>query len=113
MSKLFVGLFFIPMIVNAYSYCDEIDENSRKNQINIDAVHSGYKVFGRGRLYFHSAPDKQCITKNVYVVNGDQVDAYVEHGNYMLIMYFNNDGKEYDGWVEKRRLKATNQNVGH
>jgi len=98
--------------VEAASQCEDIDHDSYRGQVNITPVNSGYEVFGEGRLYFYSAPEEQCINKNIYMVRGDQVEAYAEYNNYLFIIYFTKVGHEVSGWVKKNRLKSTHQGVG-
>lgn len=110
------SLIWLPLLVSmgieAASQCEDIDHNSYRGQVNIKPANSGYEVFGEGRLYFYSAPDDQCISKNIYMVRGDQVDAYAEYNNYLFVIYFTKVGHEVSGWVKKNRLKSTHQGVG-
>lgn len=102
----------VSMCIEAASQCEDIDHDSYRCQVNIKPANSGYEVFGEGRLYFYSAPDDQCISKNIYIMCGDQVDAYAEYNNYLFVIYFTKVGHEVSGWVKKNRLKSTHQGVG-
>ena len=112
MNYLFLLSLLVSMNIEAASQCEDIDHDSYRGQVNINPVNSGYEVFGEGRLYFHSAPDERCISKNIYMVRGDQVEAYAEYNNYLFIIYFTKVGHEVSGWVKKNRLKSTHQGVG-
>lgn len=109
-------LIWLPLLVSmgieASSQCEDLDHNSYRGQFNINPANSGYEVFGVGRLYFYSAPDERCIIKNIYMVRGDQVDAYAEYNNYLFVIYFTKIGHEVSGWLHKNRLRSTHQGVG-
>lgn len=102
----------VSMNIDAASQCEDLDHNFYRDQVNINPAHSGYEVFGTGRLYFYSAPDERCISKNIYIVRGDQVEAYAEYNNYLFVIYFTKVGHEVSGWVHKNRLRPTHQGVG-
>lgn len=51
------------------------DAQAKEVQLYPRAV---YRVKGKGRLYFHSAPDKRCRSTDVFVVPGDTMAAYTE-----------------------------------
>ncbi len=110
------SLIWLPLLVSmgieAASQCEDMDHNSYRDQVNIKPVNSGYEVFWEGQLYFYSAPDDQCISENIYMVRGDQVDAYAEYNNYLFVIYFTKVGHEVSGWVKKNRLKSIHQGVG-
>jgi len=61
------------------------------------------EVVGKGRLYFHSAPNAACIRK-VYVVPGDALTVYTPHDGWMQVMYVSRKGTETSGWVTEKRL---------
>lgn len=66
----------------------------------------GYIVGGKGRLYFHTAPDSNCRSKDIFVIQGDHLVAYSEHGGWYSVMYLNpKTGEDYEGWVRPERLK--------
>ncbi|HEY4375394.1 MAG TPA: hypothetical protein VGN52_25960 [Burkholderiales bacterium] len=65
-----------------------------------------YIVGDAGRLYFHSAPDPACRSKDVFVVPNDRLVGYAEYKGFISVMYLNPVTlKSYLGWVEARRLQ--------
>lgn len=67
----------------------------------------GYKVVGKGRLYFYSAPDAACRTAT-FVIPKDHLIAYTEFGGWLSVMYTHpKTGEPSDGWVKADRLKVT------
>jgi hypothetical protein len=63
-------------------------------------------------LQFLSAPDKRCILKNVFVLPGDSVDAYMDYKGFTLVHYVNlRTDQSAIGWVESSRLKANGQGI--
>lgn len=64
-----------------------------------------YEVAGTGRLYFHTAPNEKCISKNIFVIPGDQIVAYEESGEWSSVAFFSKTGETTDGWVMTKRLK--------
>ena len=86
--------------------CDRILKQAEKEQAFFSPV-EGYKVIGKGRLYFYSAPDKNCRTKDVFVIPNDDLIAYTEYKGWYSVMYVNpKTGDDYAGWVEPERLKS-------
>jgi hypothetical protein len=74
------------------------------------ALAYGFEVAGKGRLYFHSAPNDLCITKKVFVIPGDRLDAISVFGKHAEWVYVNYEPKEADmvsGWVKAERLMFT------
>lgn len=61
------------------------------------------KVAGKGRLYFHTAPAAACIDK-AYIIPGDSLIVHKPHRGWMQVVYVSRSGKEYNGWVEEKRL---------
>ena len=87
--------------------CNRVSKQAEKEASLFSPV-GGYKVIGEGRLYFYSSPDKNCRTKDVFVVPSDELIAYTEYKGWYFVMYVNpKTGKDYDGWVESNRLKFT------
>lgn len=66
-----------------------------------------YEVAGTGRLYFHVAPNEKCINKNIFVIPGDNLNAYAEFGEWSQVMFVSKTGEMIDGWVITKRLKFT------
>jgi hypothetical protein len=87
--------------------CDSISKKAETEQ-NIISPVAGYQVIGDGRLYFHFAPDEKCRNKDVFVIPGDQLIAYTEYKGWFSVMYLNpKTGKDFEGWVQSKRLKFT------
>lgn len=87
--------------------CGRVLKQAEKKQVLFSPV-EGYKVVGEGRLYFHTAPHEDCRTKDVFVVPGDNLTASTEYKGWYSVFYINaRTGKDYDGWVESKRLKFT------
>ena len=65
-----------------------------------------YIVQGKGRLYLYTASDRNCRSKDIFVVVGDSLVAYSVHQGWYLVMYTNpKTGATYEGWVRPERLK--------
>ena len=87
--------------------CDRLSKQAENEQIHFSPV-EGYKVVGEGRLYFHSAPDAKCRTKDVFVVPKDRLVGYSEYKGWYSVMYVNpKTGEDFEGWVDSRRLEST------
>jgi len=85
--------------------CERIAAQAEKDQAHF-FPREGYKVTGKGRLYFHFAPGKDCKTKDVFVITGDELIAYSEYKGWFSVMYANPGANQsFDGWVERNRLK--------
>lgn len=49
-----------------------------------------------------------------FILPGENIDAYIEHQNFMLILYINpKTTKETMGWVVSERLKSNGFGIGH
>jgi len=87
--------------------CDRVLSDAENKQILFSPA-EGYKVAGEGRLYFYSAPDGNCRTKDIFVIPGNELIAYAEHKGWFSVMYINSKtGNDYEGWVESKRLEFT------
>ena len=65
-----------------------------------------YSVGGKGRLYFHSAPDTGCRFKDIFVIPGDSLVVYSSFNEWYEVMYINpKTGEDFSGWVRSERLK--------
>lgn len=65
-----------------------------------------YIVGDAGRLYFHTAPDAACRSKDVFVIPNDRLTGYAEYKGYIQVMYLNPASlKSFMGWVEAKRLQ--------
>ena len=85
--------------------CNAIAANAQDAQIRLNPP-STYQVAGKGRLYFYTAPDKSCRSKDIFVIPNDKLVVHAEFKGWYSVMYINpRTGKDYDGWVRSERLK--------
>jgi len=111
MRKVFIvaaALLAAPSISLAdQGACDRIAKQAEKEQAFFSPAEA-HKVIGNGRLYFYSAPDKNCRTKDVFVIPNDKLVAYSEYKGWNSVMYVNpKTGDDFEGWVEAARLEFT------
>ncbi|QXG53264.1 hypothetical protein [Pantoea eucalypti] len=112
MIKLLCALAFsLPLMATANDFCQNLSSKANNKGVNFDNTDNVYKVGGKGRLYFYSAPDEKCIKREVFVVPGNELYAYVEYKDYYSVMYVTNDGNQVDGWVKKDRLVETHTGI--
>ena len=65
-----------------------------------------YTVEGKGRLYFHTAPDGKCRSKDIFIIQGDSLAVYSALDGWFEVMYIHpKTGEDYSGWVRSERLK--------
>jgi hypothetical protein len=92
--------------------CEKFNKSIKDKEFLIPGHQSGRVAIGSGRLYFYSAPVEECKIKDLFIVSGDQVDAYSDFGKYTFIQYISNRlGDTVDGWVYTDRLKATGYGI--
>lgn len=61
---------------------------------------------------FHSAPRPDCRMQGVFILPGENVDAYLEYSGYKYVMYINlKTGNTTMGWVKSSRLRANGYGV--
>jgi hypothetical protein len=88
--------------------CPSVFEKAEIEKESIPGEQSLRKVVGEGRLYFHTAPDKQCQLKTVFVVPNDRLEAYAEHGDFTEVIYWNAKTRAGTaGWVISSRVAET------
>lgn len=64
-------------------------------------------VIGKGRLYFHSAPDEICANEQLFVVTGDTLKVLKSYEKFSLASYQHPISKKITtGWVLSARLKS-------
>ena len=98
--------------LTAHAQSDEVCPTAfEKAELEKEAVATGQaarRVVGAGRLYFHSAPDRQCQLADVFVVPNDRLEAYAEHGEFTEVIYWNAKTRAGTaGWVVTSRLTET------
>ena len=108
---LLLIVFSLPLTVLANNACPMLSDSANAKGVRFDNTDNVYKVSGSGRLQFYSAPDSRCAEKDVFVVPGNELYAYVEYGKYYSVMYVANDGNQVNGWVEKFRLVETHTGI--
>jgi hypothetical protein len=85
--------------------CISAFEKAEQEQDLVSSSTAGRGVVGAGRLYFHTAPDKRCQLKDVFVIVGDRVEAYADYGDFTHVIYWNpNTGAGTAGWVLRSRI---------
>ena len=93
--------------------CPAVYEKAELEKEAIPSEQSVRRVAGEGRLYFHTAPDKQCQLRNVFVVRNDRLEAYAEHGEFTEVIYWNSRTRAGTaGWVVTSRIAETDSGNG-
>ena len=88
--------------------CPTVFEKAELEKDAVPPLQSARKVVGEGRLYFHTAPDKQCQLGNVFVVPNDRLEAYAEHGEFTEVIYWSSKARAgIAGWVVTSRIAET------
>lgn len=113
MKYMFALVFIIVSFFSqADEFCSNIASKADAERTIISSDESGYRVSGKGRLYFYTAPNERCKNSDVFIVSGDLVNASADYEGYTYIMYFTKEGKEFDGWVKSNRLIPTGTGIG-
>lgn len=105
-------LLFVMMVIPAslaqaepVDVCVTVFAQAESNQTLVPGQLSARGVTGTGRLYFHSAPDQRCLLKDLFVISGNRLEAYAEHGEFTQVIYWNAvTGAGTAGWVLSLRL---------
>ena len=105
MKKVIFTILMASISANAEEFCDSLNSMTYKNEVYLASPRSSFTVIGRGRLFFYSAPDERCIQKNIFIIPGDQVNAYTEYSDFVSVMYIDSHGKDTEGWVKRDRLQ--------
>ena len=109
MTLLFAILVFPAALARAEpaDVCVMAFAQAETNQTLIPGQLSARGVTGAGRLHFHSAPDRRCLLKDLFVISGNRLDAYAEQGEFTQVIYWNTiTGAGTAGWVLSSRLAA-------
>ena len=108
MLSVLLASFTVPASAEPVDVCVSVFEEAEQQQAPIENALSGRGVIGAGRLYFHTAPDKRCPLKNVFVIPGDRLEAYADYGEFTSVIYWNTaTGAGTAGWVLSERLAQT------
>ena len=88
--------------------CPTVFEKAEAEKEAIPAAQAARRVVGEGRVYFHTAPNKQCQLGNTFVVPNDRLEAYAEHGEFTEVIYWNAKTRAGTaGWVATSRITET------
>ena len=79
-----LALHAFPAHAEIVNLCPTVFEKAELEKEAIPSDQSVRKVVGEGRLYFHTAPDKQCQLRNVFVVRNDRLEAYAASRSILL-----------------------------
>jgi hypothetical protein len=91
----------------AKAVCNSISKQVENEEVFFSPP-ATHEVIGDERLYFYTAPNDNCRSKDVFVIPGDTLITYTEFKGWYSVMYINpKTGKDYDGWVRSERLKRT------
>ena len=112
-------LLFAWMAVNSSSVqsepadaCVSVFEKAEQEQVSVPNGAAIRGVVGAGRLYFHTAPDKRCQLKDLFVIPGDRLEAYADYGEFTSVIYWNPlTGAGTAGWVLSSRVTEARTNV--
>lgn len=113
-TLLFVFWAFHAFLARSEStdVCVSVFEKTEQQQALISSGVSSRSVIGTGRLYFHTAPDKRCQLKDVFVIVGDRLETYANYGEFTNVIYWNpNTGTGTAGWVLSSRTSETGANI--
>ena len=109
MKKLvvfFIYLFSTSIWANCNNLANIADHNGTQYGTKYSFYVKGQKGF---RTYFHSAPSKECLIKNLFIIPKDSVIAYQDYKNegqtWMYVMYIQKDGNTIEGWVKEHDFK--------
>jgi hypothetical protein len=111
MNKIPFFLLLITFNTMAAVNCRTLDQAAQTQSTHIEKSHNGFSVIGKGRLYFHSAPDLRCKESKVFIIPNDKVNAYLDYRGYYYIMYFKKTGEQIEGWVDSNRLMENNTGI--
>ena len=93
--------------------CLIVFEKAEQEKASIPTHAAGRRVAGPGRLYFHTAPDKRCETKNVFVIPNDHLEADADYGEFTHVIYWHrNADAGTAGWVLSSHLTETGMTIG-
>ena len=88
--------------------CPSVFEKAELGKEAVPAGQAARRVVGAGRLYFHTAPDRQCQLADIFVVPNDRLEAYAEHGEFTEVIYWNAKTRAGTaGWVVTSRITDT------
>ncbi|HCJ7370011.1 TPA: hypothetical protein NVL56_001941 [Enterobacter hormaechei subsp. xiangfangensis] len=71
-----------------------------------------YVIKNAGRTYIYSAPDESCKIKDLFLVQGDLVNANADYNGFSSIIYFKKNGASVSGWIHSDTLTPTKTGIG-
>ena len=88
----------------AQQNCPVLNQQAEQQKAYLNPP-STFAVIGKGRLYFHTAPNEHCRSRDIFVIPGDELIAYTEYQGWYSVMYSNpRSGQDFHGWVRSERL---------
>ena len=117
--RIFSILLFACLALNSASVqsepadaCVSVFEKAEQEQVAVPNGAAIRGVVGTGRLYFHTAPDKRCQLKDLFVITGDRLEAYSDYGEFTSVIYWNPvTGAGTAGWVLSSRVSEARTNI--
>lgn len=92
--------------------CVSAAAKAETEKVLIPGYQSGRMIVGKGRAYFFASPHIMCGNKKVFVVPGDQVNAYAEYNEFTWVLYLHpKTGVETEGWLLTERLEPTGTGI--
>ena len=106
-----VALFFCSLSTASFAIEEQCSNSAilAPHLLNPPIAHT---VNGNGRLYFYTAPNYSCRTKDIFVIQGDTLNVHTEVNEWYLVDYYNpRTKKTHEGWVRPERLKSTDKRM--
>jgi hypothetical protein len=112
--KTLVALALLATSCSAFAAsCPELETQAETMGDHIPSHESGRLTIGTERVAFYSGPDDACKEEGVFVLPGEELNAYINYGDFTSILYINpKNGNEATGWVKTSRLKETGYGIG-
>lgn len=107
--------------VIASNDCSELNSNIQ-NQNNQIAPVWILLVKAKHRVHFHSAPTKNCKSKDLFIIHGDSVTAYnlykdSHQQEWVYVMYYskrqNLESEIVEGWVKLKDFEIIPRSFPH
>lgn len=102
------SLFFSSFIFG--NTCKIIDEEAHRIGIHLYPITSFFTQTDNNKIFFYSVPDEKC-KNNEFLINKQQVIAYIEYDDFYFVMYLGLDGKDIEGWIKKDNLIPTGYSI--
>lgn len=56
------------------------------------------------RSYFYREPEEGSLVKNLFLIDGDKVQAFHSHNEFTKVRYIRKNGDAVDGWIKSNDL---------